>query len=150
TRMPSSASIMSQASHRRQSISASKAFFLSGRLSVMVTTWPSRSTSTAGSDIPSGLAQAARRRPPAAPRQYLTRVRHVDSQAVATARAFNRIVTQRIGALDAHYLARDRPLGESRLLWEIGPEGCDVRALRTRLGLDSGYLSRLLRSLEAA
>lgn len=74
----------------------------------------------------------------------------MDSQAVATVRAFNRIVTQRIGALDDHYLARDRPLGESRLLWEIGPEGCDVRALRTRLGLDSGYLSRLLRSLEAA
>jgi DNA-binding MarR family transcriptional regulator/GNAT superfamily N-acetyltransferase len=65
-------------------------------------------------------------------------------------RAFNRTVTQRVGALDDHYLARDRPLGESRLLWEIGAEGCDVRALRSRLGLDSGYLSRLLRSLEAA
>jgi DNA-binding MarR family transcriptional regulator/GNAT superfamily N-acetyltransferase len=35
-------------------------------------------------------------------------------------------------------------------LWEIGPAGCDVRLLRARLGLDSGYLSRLLRSLEAA
>ena len=47
------------------------------------------------------------------------------------------------------YLARDRPLGESRVLWEIGDGGFDVRALRTRLDLDSGYLSRLLRSLEA-
>jgi DNA-binding MarR family transcriptional regulator/GNAT superfamily N-acetyltransferase len=34
------------------------------------------------------------------------------------------------------------------VLWEIGPDGCDVRRLRVRLGLDSGYLSRLLRSLE--
>ena len=36
------------------------------------------------------------------------------------------------------------------MLWEIGPSGCDVRRLRSRLDLDSGYLSRILRSLEAA
>jgi DNA-binding MarR family transcriptional regulator/GNAT superfamily N-acetyltransferase len=65
-------------------------------------------------------------------------------------RAFNRTVTERVGALNDHYLARDRPLGEARVLWEIGERGCDVRVLRSRLGLDSGYLSRLLRSLEAA
>jgi GNAT superfamily N-acetyltransferase/DNA-binding MarR family transcriptional regulator len=57
-------------------------------------------------------------------------------------------VTQRVGALEDRYLARDRPLGEARLLWEIGVEGIDVRALRARLGLDAGYLSRLLRSQE--
>jgi DNA-binding MarR family transcriptional regulator/ribosomal protein S18 acetylase RimI-like enzyme len=33
------------------------------------------------------------------------------------------------------------------VLWEIG-DGVEVRQLRARLGLDSGYLSRLLRSLE--
>ena len=65
-------------------------------------------------------------------------------------RAFNRAVTQRVGALDDRYLARDRPLGEARVLWEIGEHGCDVRIMRARLELDSGYLSRLLRSLEAA
>ncbi len=70
--------------------------------------------------------------------------------AVGQVRSFNRLVTQRVGALNDHYLARDRPLGEARLLWEIGVEGCDVRRLRSRLDLDSGYLSRLLRSLEAA
>lgn len=66
-------------------------------------------------------------------------------------RRFNRRVTQRIGALDDHFLARDRSLGESRVLWEIGlgEDGCDVRRLRSALDLDSGYLSRLLRSLEA-
>jgi DNA-binding MarR family transcriptional regulator/GNAT superfamily N-acetyltransferase len=36
------------------------------------------------------------------------------------------------------------------VLWEIGVEGSDVRRLRSRLDLDSGYLSRLLRSLEAS
>ena len=65
-------------------------------------------------------------------------------------RAFNRTVTQRVGALNDHYLARDRPLGEARVLWEIAEHGCDVRTLRSRLALDAGYLSRLLRSLEAA
>jgi len=70
--------------------------------------------------------------------------------SVSQVRSFNRLVTQRVGALNDHYLARDRPLGEARLLWEIGVEGSDVRALRSRLELDSGYLSRLLRLLEAA
>jgi len=72
----------------------------------------------------------------------------VEPSAIATVRRFNRTVTQRVGALDDRYLARGRPLGEARLLWEIGEGGADVRALRARLGLDSGYLSRLLRSLE--
>ena len=69
--------------------------------------------------------------------------------AVAQVRRFNRVVTERVGALNDRFLGRDRPLGAARLLWEIGPEGCEVRLLRARLGLDSGYLSRLLRSLEA-
>jgi DNA-binding MarR family transcriptional regulator/GNAT superfamily N-acetyltransferase len=74
----------------------------------------------------------------------------MDGAAVAQVRSFNRLVTERVGALNDHYLARDRSLGEARVLWEIGAEGRDVRDLRSRLGLDSGYLSRLLRSLEAA
>jgi DNA-binding MarR family transcriptional regulator/GNAT superfamily N-acetyltransferase len=67
---------------------------------------------------------------------------------VAQVRRFNRTVTQRVGALHDQFLARARPLGQSRVLWEIGPDGSDVRRVRERLGLDSGYLSRLLRSLE--
>ena len=72
----------------------------------------------------------------------------MDSDSIQRLRAFNRIVTARVGALDDEYLARGRPLGASRVLWEIGDDGTDVRRLRTRLDLDSGYLSRLLRSLE--
>jgi DNA-binding MarR family transcriptional regulator/ribosomal protein S18 acetylase RimI-like enzyme len=67
---------------------------------------------------------------------------------VSQVRRFNRVTTQRIGALSEAFLSRDRPLGQARLLWEVGPEGADVRRLRSRLDLDSGYLSRLLRSLE--
>src|SRR5213592_2755395 len=73
----------------------------------------------------------------------------MDAGAVEQVRRFNRTVTQRVGALSDRYLARDRPLGASRVLWEIGTEGCEVRALRSRLGLDSGHASRLLRLLEA-
>ena len=67
---------------------------------------------------------------------------------VASVRSFNRTVTARVGALQDEYLARGRPLGASRVLWEIGEGATDVRSLRARLDLDSGYLSRLLRSLE--
>src|SRR4051794_25851034 len=72
------------------------------------------------------------------------------AEMVAEVRRFNRVVTQRIGALSDRYLATDRPLGAARVLWEIGPDGRDVRSLRAALGLDSGYASRLLRSLEAS
>jgi DNA-binding MarR family transcriptional regulator/GNAT superfamily N-acetyltransferase len=73
----------------------------------------------------------------------------MDEGAVAGVRRFNRTVTQCVGGLNERYLARDRPLGAARVLWEIGDDGCDVRSLRARLALDSGYLSRLLRTLEA-
>ncbi|MGH8198857.1 MAG: bifunctional helix-turn-helix transcriptional regulator/GNAT family N-acetyltransferase [Steroidobacteraceae bacterium] len=63
-------------------------------------------------------------------------------------RAFNRTVTRRLGVLNERYLGRNRPLVESRLLFEIGTQGASVRELRARLGLDSGFSSRLLRTLE--
>ncbi len=67
---------------------------------------------------------------------------------VPQVRSFNRIVTQTVGALHDHFLGSDRPLGESRLLFEIAERGATVAELRDRLDLDSGYVSRLLRSLE--
>ena len=69
---------------------------------------------------------------------------------IADVRRFHRTITVHVGALDSRFLGRARPLGEARLLWEIGPDGCELRSLRSRLELDSGYVSRLLRSLEAA
>jgi DNA-binding MarR family transcriptional regulator len=52
-----------------------------------------------------------------------------------------------VGALNSRYLGR-RPLGELRVLYEIGLRGATPRDVRARLGLDSGYLSRVLRALE--
>ena len=72
----------------------------------------------------------------------------MDQATVGRVRRFNRAVTERVGALEETYLGRGRPLAETRLLWEIGPDGADVRDLRARLGIDAGYASRMLRSLE--
>jgi len=69
--------------------------------------------------------------------------------SVETLRSFNRSFTQRIGVLDDSFLGSGRPLGLARLLFEIRPgDGATTLELRRRLGLDSGYLSRMLRSLE--
>src|SRR5947208_4599775 len=75
----------------------------------------------------------------------------VSTEHVAEFRRFNRYSTRRIGALDDHYLGQDRPLGEARLLFEIAekPGGVSLRELRSRLGLDAGYLSRMAKALEA-
>src|SRR5215216_2711904 len=68
---------------------------------------------------------------------------------VAQVRRFNRTVTQRVGALSDDFLSRARPLAMSRLLWELGTEGGEVVMLRSRLGVDSGQMSRMLRALES-
>jgi DNA-binding MarR family transcriptional regulator/predicted N-acetyltransferase YhbS len=85
---------------------------------------------------------------------------------VAVVRRFNRSYTQRIGVLEGSFLGLGMPLGPARLLFEIGavpvasqapaavqdPAAVQAlpstQSLRQRLGLDSGYLSRLLRRLE--
>src|SRR5215831_16441803 len=72
----------------------------------------------------------------------------MDTALVEQVRSFNRSMTERVGALNDHFLGRNHPLSEARLLWEIGADGASVRELRRRLGLDSGYISRLLRALE--
>jgi DNA-binding MarR family transcriptional regulator len=65
---------------------------------------------------------------------------------VARVRRFNRFVTRQVGALHDRYLGH-RPLSESRVLFEIGERGATPRDVRARLGLDSGYLARLLGAL---
>ena len=73
----------------------------------------------------------------------------MDTASIQQVRRFNRTVTERVGALNDQFLGRGHSLGESRLLWEIGTRGAEIRELRARLSLDSGYVSRLLRTLEA-
>jgi DNA-binding MarR family transcriptional regulator/GNAT superfamily N-acetyltransferase len=72
----------------------------------------------------------------------------MDESQLQSVRRFNRLVTRRVGALEVDYLRRGRPLAEARLIFEISADGVDVLDLRSKLGLDSGYLSRLLQSLK--
>lgn len=72
----------------------------------------------------------------------------MSAEQIHSVRRFNRLVTLRAGALDDHFLGRGRPLGASRVLYEIGSDGAEVRELRRRLGLDAGYASRLIGALE--
>jgi DNA-binding MarR family transcriptional regulator/GNAT superfamily N-acetyltransferase len=67
---------------------------------------------------------------------------------VSRFRRFARAVTLEVGALDASFLGRGRSLGAARLLNAIGVGRTDVAEIREYLGLDSGLLSRMLRSLE--
>ena len=67
---------------------------------------------------------------------------------IAHLRRFNRAVTREVGALDTSFLGRGRPLGMARVLQLVSAEGTDVALIRDRLGLDSGLMSRFLRSLE--
>ncbi|AMY71700.1 bifunctional helix-turn-helix transcriptional regulator/GNAT family N-acetyltransferase [Frigidibacter mobilis] len=64
-------------------------------------------------------------------------------------RRFQRAVTTEIGLLDASFLGRGRPLGPARVLNAIGGGRTELSEIRAYLGLDSGLMSRLLRSLEA-
>jgi DNA-binding MarR family transcriptional regulator len=71
----------------------------------------------------------------------------IEDEDVALVRSFNRLVTRQVGALNDRYLGH-RPLGEARVMFEIGADGATPRDVRARLGLDSGYVSRMVRSLE--
>jgi DNA-binding MarR family transcriptional regulator/ribosomal protein S18 acetylase RimI-like enzyme len=71
-------------------------------------------------------------------------------EAIAAVRAFTRFYTRFVGALDAHYLDSDLSLAEARLLYEIANRAAPLAAeLQAELGLDAGYVSRILRRFQA-
>jgi DNA-binding MarR family transcriptional regulator/GNAT superfamily N-acetyltransferase len=63
---------------------------------------------------------------------------------IADVRAFNRFYTGVIGVLDRGYLSSPYSLTEVRVLFELSRGTTEVVTLRTDLGLDPGYLSRIL------
>jgi DNA-binding MarR family transcriptional regulator/GNAT superfamily N-acetyltransferase len=71
----------------------------------------------------------------------------VPTEGIDLVRGFNRLVTRQLGVLDDPYMGR-RPLGECRVLYEIGDDGATARDVRARLGLEPAYLARLVGSLE--
>jgi DNA-binding MarR family transcriptional regulator/N-acetylglutamate synthase-like GNAT family acetyltransferase len=70
-------------------------------------------------------------------------------ERIATVRSFNRFFTRQIGALREGLLHTPYPLTEARILFEIAHhENLTATELGRGLGLDPGYLSRILARLE--
>ncbi len=68
---------------------------------------------------------------------------------VAAIRRFSRFYTRRIGLLHERYLGTSLTLPEGRLVWELADRGTAAPGrLAAELGLDAGYLSRLVKGLE--
>ncbi len=78
----------------------------------------------------------------------------VDAKQIESLRGFNRFYTRHMGIL-APYLGGDMTLTEVRVLYELAhdapaaPQGVLAAQVAADLGLDTGYLSRILRKFEA-
>jgi DNA-binding MarR family transcriptional regulator/GNAT superfamily N-acetyltransferase len=72
------------------------------------------------------------------------------SERVEAVRAFNRLITARFGILERGLLGTNHSLTEARVIYELAQDDqLETPVLRSLLGIDSGYISRLLGRLEA-
>ena len=68
-----------------------------------------------------------------------------DQELIDRIRDFNRFYTNIIGLLDQHFLDSPFSLTEGRILFEIcNTEECSAKKIREKIGIDEGYLSRIL------
>jgi DNA-binding MarR family transcriptional regulator/N-acetylglutamate synthase-like GNAT family acetyltransferase len=68
---------------------------------------------------------------------------------VAALRAFNRFYTKELGLLGRGFLGTRYSLTEARIVWELAQrQAVEVADVRRDLGLDPGYLSRILSRFE--
>ncbi|WP_207791157.1 MarR family winged helix-turn-helix transcriptional regulator [Allosphingosinicella flava] len=73
------------------------------------------------------------------------------TEAIEALRAFNRFHTQFFGVLEASFMGSGLSLAEARVLFEIARcQPVPASGIQAELGLDAGYLSRMIRRFEAS
>ena len=75
--------------------------------------------------------------------------RDTSNGQIAAVRAFNRFYTRKLGVLDRQLLKSPFSLSEARVLYELAHrEDASAREIGSELGLDAGYLSRIVQNFD--
>ena len=74
---------------------------------------------------------------------------HSDNDQISAVRAFNRFYTRKLGVLDQQLLKSPFSLSEARVLYELAHrEDAAAKEIGIELGLDPGYLSRIVQKFD--